>query len=1611
MERTKESRRRNSIRILCIFLLAALLIPAGALANMDESWFLDRVVEPTCTEQGYSVYTNIFYPEPKYDDYVPALGHNWGEWVVVEPVTCLGGGQRQRTCSRCGISENEQIPPPGHDWVGTVTEPGTCDHDGVVENVCSRCGAIDYGTDPMKGHDFVSDNKAATCTEAGYTREKCSRCGDVRNEKTVAALGHSPKADAGKAATCTENGLTEGSVCDRCGTTLKAQETIPALGHSPQTIPGKAATCTEAGLTEGSKCSVCGTVLTAQQSIPALGHSWDGGAVTQAATCTSDGVKMYTCTRCGTTRTEVIPAAGHIPQVIPGTAATCTEGGLTEGSKCSACGTVLTAQQNIAALGHDWDDGVVTKAATTTEEGVRTFTCKRNSGHTKTEAIPKLAPSPEQPAAHEHSWSEWMNDKSVHPSCIQREMQYRTCKSCGETEYRYGNYGEHDWGEWHVSKEPAATESGTEERICKIDASHREEREIPATGEPEADGILIVTKIAGDTNQPLAGAHFRVDGPDVMDEWISTAEPHTVKGLTVNEVYTLVEVGAPEGYKTADSISFKVGDINPLSLTVVDEKDGIHLSPSLSAYERVDPDAGAGKRYKGAIVRMYSSITNTGNCPVYMPWWSDLNPHYHDDSSPNGRTEVAGMGYSGDGVTLLNPGETYSRIYDWDVTESEADKGCIRTASAGYGYYYNEDGNIDKVWYNSNNLEVDLTYPDGEGPEDKKAGLTLTYLYDNKVKDVYDPEDIVYAASLLVNTGNVPLKPVIHYTDGVWEYDTVRDWIFDPGKSTIDGRGPWKLKYGITPGTETEDLLGTVTIHTYVTGYDPDTGEELCRSETVTRTWKVGKPGVTPWPIPEESEIYGELTNGASSSFAGYGLGEISVVGLKIQNTGKVTIPADGITFNDPNNGQTFSVFSSDFKPGESGIAFAWIHVITEEDVKNGYIYYPPVQLTWTDPDSGNPRTVYTNSLTLNVNNRTGLLLRKDIGNGPENGSYYREGETIPWTLTVTNNSKEPVRNVTVTDQGVTVGTFPEIAAGETVTCNVPPYVVTEYDAYVGNVGNYATATGEDLRGTVHTWNSNTATAPTNDFGSPLPPENGKETEPKEDPGDPMGLIYGLKVGATVHKEEDGGPLNGSYYELDEEIRFTITVKNTGEVPLENVQVTDSLNGFAPIGTAASIASGAEASFTFTHQVTQPDIDAGWVTNSATVTYTFDGGKPGSPVQSNLAKVKAGEGNGLITGGGGGHFTPIPPTTPAGDPLEPVTLPDGTPLTTPDGTPIIAPPGTVPVIGPDGKPVTAPGGMFTGPDGAPVSIPAGTPVLKLPDGTYCVICSDGRAILTDANGNPILDENGFVIFLGWSIGPFNCELKLECLGENEARYTLHACSEHTGAAVNAESAGQAGDWAGAAAIWREETEKMYELFLEAADDEGKAALVQERAAFLAYADAWQALAGDEAAAELLRLKTAQMCCIIHTLPEELPNSIIGAIEFHDGKAYEATLREIGALNGSDSEVSEQYAGAAARILTDIRNMLDAAKNYNFDEVFARGQRNWQIALDNTVNSVYKAADKETRRLIITWRTALDTLYTAETTLMEMLYPDNNTAAQEELMNLYRDRVFDTAKIK
>ena len=84
-------------------------------------------------------------------------------------------------------------------------------------------------------------------------------------------------------------------------------------GTTERTVP---ATCGEAGRVD-TICSNCGEVVSTRELPPTGAHDWGNGVVTTAPTETTPGVRTYTCTVCGQTRTEAIPATG---------ASTCTGG-------------------------------------------------------------------------------------------------------------------------------------------------------------------------------------------------------------------------------------------------------------------------------------------------------------------------------------------------------------------------------------------------------------------------------------------------------------------------------------------------------------------------------------------------------------------------------------------------------------------------------------------------------------------------------------------------------------------------------------------------------------------------------------------------------------------------------------------------------------------------------------------------------------------------------------------------------------------------------------------------------------------------------------------------------------------------------------------------------------------------------------------------------------------------------------------------------------------------------------------------------------------------------------------------------------------------------------
>ena len=178
--------------------------------------------------------------------------------------------------------------------------------------------------------------KAATCVAEGNIEYwTCARCqksfADEAGTREVqnVTLPVDPDNHAGntevrgqKTATCTEDGYSGDTWCLDCGKKIADGQVIKALGHDMTHHAAKAATCTEDGNTEYWSCARCqknftdevGEKEAADVTIPATGHHWDEGKITKEATAAETGEKTFTCTICGVTRTETIPATGEPDQ-------------------------------------------------------------------------------------------------------------------------------------------------------------------------------------------------------------------------------------------------------------------------------------------------------------------------------------------------------------------------------------------------------------------------------------------------------------------------------------------------------------------------------------------------------------------------------------------------------------------------------------------------------------------------------------------------------------------------------------------------------------------------------------------------------------------------------------------------------------------------------------------------------------------------------------------------------------------------------------------------------------------------------------------------------------------------------------------------------------------------------------------------------------------------------------------------------------------------------------------------------------------------------------------------------------------------------------------------
>ena len=361
-----------------------------------------------------------------------------------------------------------------NDW--PANDPGLCNlHMGSVDpdRMYTVTGMTEYeGTTPAMGTLKIGGTSTPETKSytVNYVTEDGASLGtetveEGKSPASVPALPTKAPDAAGHYSYAWDTDPTTATIS--ADTTFTAK--LTTTPHNPQTLESNIvdATCDKDGSkTVITSCSDCGYVISENNVvIPATGHKWgewkhddstakaeskhtricendathtDSAAcnftsqVTQNQTTDQPEITTYTCKDCGYSYTEETkPALGHTHNYGAPVADYTSGEAFVEGkdyTHTATCTGEGTCSQPTKTDKCTFDNGVETKAATCTEDGVKTFTCTECGG-TYTVAIPATG----------HAWGQWSHDAATaeadatHTRVCANDASHKETKACDFT--------------------------------------------------------------------------------------------------------------------------------------------------------------------------------------------------------------------------------------------------------------------------------------------------------------------------------------------------------------------------------------------------------------------------------------------------------------------------------------------------------------------------------------------------------------------------------------------------------------------------------------------------------------------------------------------------------------------------------------------------------------------------------------------------------------------------------------------------------------------------------------------------------------------------------------------------------------------------------------------------------------------------------------------------------------------------------------------------------------------------------------------------------------------------------------------------------------------------
>ena len=441
---------------------------------------------------------------------VVTADHSWDSGIVTKYPTCTEAGEKTYTCLSCGETKTEAVAATGHDYGEEIAEvPATCTTSGTAAHYeCTNCHKLFVDAEGEKTQVTVAEitlslahsfddgvvTTQPTCQATGIKTYTCSACHATHTE-LVPATGHDYGDEIAEVpATCTKTGTAAHYQCASCGKLfvddngvkkeVAANELVIALvahSYDEGTVTTQP-TCEKNGV-KTFACTACGHTYT--ENVSATGHNYGDEIAEVAATCTATGTKAhYECANCGKLFVDVngrkiqvtenyltIALVPHTVVTDEAVEPTCTATGLTKGSHCSVCGTVIVAQTEISANGHSYGELIAEVAATCEAAGTKAhYECAVCGKYFVDVEDEKTEVTAEELAIEKLAHTVVV-DEAVEPTCTATGLtQGSHCSVCGEVIVAQEVLAANGHTEEVIAGTPATcTETGlTEGKRCSV---------------------------------------------------------------------------------------------------------------------------------------------------------------------------------------------------------------------------------------------------------------------------------------------------------------------------------------------------------------------------------------------------------------------------------------------------------------------------------------------------------------------------------------------------------------------------------------------------------------------------------------------------------------------------------------------------------------------------------------------------------------------------------------------------------------------------------------------------------------------------------------------------------------------------------------------------------------------------------------------------------------------------------------------------------------------------------------------------------------------------------------------------------------------------------------